>query len=298
MARPASTNDDSFSGVSAVQRAWGTSGRLEPHRYGIETTDEFWGPFWSPEPAAALARRGPAELYRLGAKWNIICMAAGGSFVSTPDAARALGVTVQHVRRLADSGDLVRVARGLIDRDSLESYIAGRHGGRTRVWSEHTAWAAVAMLSGVYVDWLGPTQASRLRASLRAITDPADLVTQTRDRASLKTYQGHPSALRRLLDELVTVDTTGLGLVGATTDSVDGYLGVDSLDSAVGFFGLQADPTGNVTLRATRFDLGVVRDLAVHGMVLAALDAAASRDPRERGAGERALADALDRFRR
>ena len=45
-------------------------------------------------------------------------MAADGSFVSTPDAARALGVTVQHVRRLADSGDLIRVARGLIDRES------------------------------------------------------------------------------------------------------------------------------------------------------------------------------------
>jgi hypothetical protein len=225
-------------------------------------------------------------------------MAVGASFVSTQDASRALGVTVQHVRRLADSGDLVRVARGLIDRDSLESYIAGRHGGRTRVWAEHTAWAAVAMLSGTHVDWLGTTQTSRLRASLRGITDPADLVTQTRDRASLRTYRGHPSALRRLLDELVTVDSTGLGLVGDATDSVDGYLDVDSVGSAAGFFGLQADPSGNVTLRATRFDLGVVRDLAAHGVVLAALDAATSRDPRERGVGERALADALDRFRR
>lgn len=225
-------------------------------------------------------------------------MAVGTFFVSTPDAARALGVTVQHVRRLADSGELIRVARGLIDRDSLESYIAERNGGRTRVWAEPTAWAAVAMLSGVPVDWLGSTQTSRLRASLRAITEPADLVTRTRDRARIRTYQGHPSALRRLFDEVITVDMTGLGLVGATRDSVDGYLDVHKMDSTVGFFGLQADPAGNVTLRATGFDLGVVRDLAVHGVVLAALDAATSRDPRERGAGERALAEALDRFRR
>lgn len=225
-------------------------------------------------------------------------MATDGAFLSTPDAARALGVTVQHVRRLADSGELTRVARGLIDRDSLERYLAARHGGRTRVWAEHTAWGAIAMLSGMHAHWVGPTQASRLRAALRALTDPADLVTRTRDRARTETYQGHPSALRRLLDELVTVDATGLGLVGTRTDSVDGYLDVDTVDSTTRLFGLRADPSGNVTLRATRFDLGVVRDLAVHGVVLAALDAATSRDPRERGVGGRALAEALDRFRR
>lgn len=224
-------------------------------------------------------------------------MAVGASFVSTQDAARALGVTVQHVRRLADSGDLVRVARGLIDRDSLESYIAERQGGRTRVWAEHTAWAAVAMLSGGHVDWLGPTQASRLRASLRAMTDPRDLVTQTRDRATLRTYRAHPSALHRLLDELVIADTTGLGLAGARVDFIDGYLDVAALEPTERSFALEPDPSGNVALRATGFDLDVVRDLAGSGGLLAALDAATSRDPRERGLGERAIAEALERFR-
>lgn len=118
-------------------------------------------------------------------------MASEGSFVSTQDAADTLGVSVQHVRRLADSGDLTRAARGLIDRDSLDRYLAERHGGRTRVWSEHTAWGAVALLSGVHVDWLGPAQASRLRASLRALTDPVDLVIQTRARARSQAYHGH-----------------------------------------------------------------------------------------------------------
>lgn len=225
-------------------------------------------------------------------------MAVGASFVSTQDAARALGVTVQHLRRLADSGDLVRVARGLIDRDSLESYIAERHGGRTRVWAEHTAWAAVAMLSGVHIDWLGPTQASRLRASLRAMTDPVDLVTRTRDRATLRTYRAHPSALHRLLDELVIADATDLGLVGARVDFIDGYLDVAELEPTERSLALEPTPSGNVALRATGFDLGVVRALAGYGGVLAALDAATSRDPRERDVGERALAEALDGFRR
>lgn len=225
-------------------------------------------------------------------------MASDDAFVSTTDAARALGVTVQQVRRLADSGELSRVARGLINRDSLERYLAERQGGRTRVWAEHTAWGAIAILSGMYPDWLGPSQTSRVRAWLRAITDPTDLVAQTRDRANVHIYQGHPSALRRLLDDLVTTDAAPLGLVGTRPDAVDGYLSTDRLDSIVGFFGLRADPAGNVTIRVTSFDIDAVRDLAVHGKVLAALDAATSRDPRERGVGERALAESLAQFRR
>jgi excisionase family DNA binding protein len=225
-------------------------------------------------------------------------MASSEGFVSTTEAARTLGVTVQHVRRLADSGELTRVARGLINRDSLERYLLERQGGRTRVWAEHTAWGAIAILSGMHPDWLGPSQTSRVRASLREITDPAALVAQTRDRASVHVYQAHPSALQRLLDDLVTTDATRLGLVGTQPDHVDGYLSADRLDSTVGFFGLREEPTGDVTIRATHFDTNAVRAITMHGDVLAALDAATSRDPRERGVGERALAEALAQFRR
>lgn len=143
--------------------------------------------------------------------------------MSTVEAARVLSVTVHQVRRLAASDELTRVARGLIDRDSLERYLAERQGGRSRVWAEHTAWGAIAVLSGMYAEWLGPAQASRVRGWLREVTDPADLVAQTRDRSDLHPYQGHPSALRRLLDELVTTDASGLGLVDSRPDSVDGY---------------------------------------------------------------------------
>lgn len=244
------------------------------------------------------ANASARTVYRLGAKWNIICMTSGEAFVSTTEAAHALGVTVQHVRRLADSGDLTRVARGLVDRDSLERYLVERQGGRTRVWAEHTAWGAIAMISGMYPDWLGPSQASRVRAWLREVTDPADLVAQTRDRASVHIYQGHPSVLRRLLDDLVSPDPSGLGLVGSRPDTLDGYLPSDRLSSTVGFYGLRAEPSGNITIRATRFDINIVHDMTVQGSALAALDAATSRDPRERGVGERVLAEALDRFRR
>ncbi|WP_460707029.1 type IV toxin-antitoxin system AbiEi family antitoxin domain-containing protein [Myceligenerans halotolerans] len=40
---------------------------------------------------------------------------AGGRFLSIEETANALGVSTRHARRLADSGAITRVARGLID---------------------------------------------------------------------------------------------------------------------------------------------------------------------------------------
>ena len=225
-------------------------------------------------------------------------MTTGVEFISTLEAARALGVSVQQVRRLAAAGELTRVAHGVINRDSLDRHMAQRQGGRTRVWAPHTAWGAIAMLSGMQADWLSPTQASRIRAWLRGAADAADLITQTRDRASVKTYYGHPAAVGRLLDELVTTDEQGLGLVSPSPGAVDGYLAMNRLDDIVDFFGLRHDPGGIVTIRATTIGIRAVRDVNNHGVVLAALDAATSTDPRRRGVGERALTVALDRYRR
>lgn len=225
-------------------------------------------------------------------------MSSNGGFVSTEEAARTLGVTVQHVRRLADSGELSRIARGLIDRTSVERYLAERQGGRTRVWAENTAWGAITMLSGMHADWLGSVQGSRLRSVLRAMTDPTELVSRTRDRAVVHVYTGHSSALGRMLHALVTTEASGLGLARSRTDRVDGYLAANELDSTVRRLGLREDLGGNITVRATNFSMDVVLDLASRSVVLAALDAATSLDPRERGVGERALGEALDRYRR
>ncbi|MCW2545874.1 MAG: hypothetical protein JWN96_334 [Mycobacterium sp.] len=222
-------------------------------------------------------------------------MASGAGFVSTEEAAHTLGVTVQHVRRLAESNDLTRVARGLMDRTSVERYASQRQGGRTRVWAEHTAWGAIALLSGMRADWLGAAQASRVRTTLGDLTDAAEFVTRTRDRASVRIYAGHSSVLGQTHD-LVSTDQSALGLVRSATDRVDGYLAVGELDSTVERLGLIEDSGGNITLRATGFDLDIVRGLASKGAVLAALDAATSLDPRERGVGERALAEALARY--
>lgn len=221
-----------------------------------------------------------------------------GDFLSTEEAAHALGVTVQHVRRLADSGELTRMARGLIDHASLDRYVAEHRGGRTRVWAEQTAWGAIALLTGETPWWLGQVQTSRLRATIRRIKEPAELVARTRDRAKVHTYAGHPASLVRLKEAIAVTHLSVLGLAvePADSDRLEGYLAVSALDSTVRSLGLREDPTGNIVIRATGFDFAIVKHLAAHSMTLAALDAATSLDPRVRGVGERALAEILESF--
>lgn len=224
-------------------------------------------------------------------------MALASNLMTIQDAARVLGVSDRHVNRLLDSGELVRVARGLVDRHSVESYRSQARGGRKRVWAERTAWAAIALLSGEHPSWLGQVQVSRLRSVLRVAT-VEDLVVRCRDRADVRVYTGHSSVASRLASAVAHVDTARLGLVGVNVDTtVDGYLPADRLDTVVRQYVLREDPAGRYVLRVTEFDFAVVTRLAVATPVLAALDAATSTDPRVRGVGERALDDALMRFR-
>lgn len=241
-------------------------------------------------------------------------MTMGGDFYTTEGAARLLGVTARRVRQMLDEGDLVRAARGLVDATSVEHHrVRTGERRRTRAWAEHTAWGAIALLSDVFPDWLGATQVSRLRGALHEVS-VLDLVTRTRDRAVPRTYRAHPAAVHRFRDDVVLTDSSALGLVdgigggevalsgfnaGAAPDRIRGYYPASHLDAAVRLFGLQEEPTGNVIVRATDFDIAIVRDLAATKLpVLTALDAATSLDPRERGMGLGTLQMALDLYHR
>jgi hypothetical protein len=206
-------------------------------------------------------------------------------FVAATDAARRLGVTTRQVQYLVARGDLRAVARGLIDRASLDRHIATRQGSRRRAWSETTAWAAATILSDLPAPWLGPTQHSRLKSTLRRLT-AVELVSRTRGRAHVHRYQGHSRAAKRLRDELV--DTSGaaaaLGLTEAA-DRVDGYVAAHELNKLVARHALIDDADGQYTLRATEMDLATVRALAENAPVLGALDLAESLDIRERQTG-------------
>lgn len=212
--------------------------------------------------------------------------------VGVGEAAKRLGVTTRQVQHLAARGELHLVARGLIDRTSIDRHLATRQGSRRRAWSELTAWGAVAILSDQETPWLGRTQRSRLKGYLRHLT-ATEMVGRARNRAQVHRYEGHSKAADQLRHDIV--DTSGaaqeLGLAG--TDRVDGYVAAQDLREIVTRHALAESPDGQYTLRATTMDLDAVRTLADSSHVLAALDLAESLDVRERRAGLDALDTAL-----
>ncbi|GAA4742896.1 hypothetical protein GCM10023350_29510 [Nocardioides endophyticus] len=172
----------------------------------------------------------------------------------------------------------------------------GERQGRTRAWAEHTAWGAVAILSSRDADWLGTTQASRLRSALREIDDVDDLLTRMRDRAQVHTFEAHRAALPRLRELITSTNLRLLGITDAVDDSVDGYLAEADLDGVVRTLGLRTATDGTAVLRTTGFEIDTVRDLVATSTV-AALEAATSTDPRLRGAGRRTLGELLEAYR-
>ncbi len=226
-------------------------------------------------------------------------MSTGADLLTTRQVSHLLGVEERQVRFLAESGAITRVARGVFDRTSVERYRAVRGSGRTRTWAERTAWVAIAMLSGPVggnLLGLGDAQTYRLRATLREITDPSDLVIRLRDRATVTTWSGHRSVTDRVREDLVLPGRKRLGLV--EDDSVvDGYIHSDRASDIVRRYRLLDDTTGSITLRYTSIDTGFIKRLATHSTTLAAVDAATALDPRERGVGEQVLTRKLQLFR-
>ena len=223
-------------------------------------------------------------------------MASRGDFLTTHEVSDLLGIESRQVRGLAETGAITRIARGVFDRTSVERYRLERGSGRTRTWAEHTAWGAIALLSNAAPLGLGDTQRSRLRATLREITDPTELTVRLRDRAVVTTCSGHRSVAERLRAELVIPGRQRLGLVEDET-VLDGYVHADQFADLVRRYRLIEDPAGPIVLRSTPTDIDFVRYLAAFNRTLAAVDAATSLDPRERGVGERNLLSRLELFR-
>jgi hypothetical protein len=218
------------------------------------------------------------------------------SMLGVSEAADRLGVSTRQVQHLVASGELGQVARGYVDTSSVDRFLAVRGGGRTRAWSEKTAWGAVALLSGTDASWLGESQRSRLRLRLREVSVEA-LVARARDRAVVRRYAGHPSAVGRVRAATVSTHLAARRLGLADANVVDAYVAADVLDEVVRGHGLVADGAGSFTLRATTVDMEVVAKLARSGDALVALDLAESLDVRERSTGVRALEHSLAAFR-
>lgn len=211
------------------------------------------------------------------------------------EAARRLDLSERQVERLVRAGELVKVHRGLVDERSLALHQARiRRPGRG--WDEATAWAAIAILTGQRADWLGQTQRSRLRSTLKKLS-AQDVVARARNRAHVHRLGGLDSAIRRAAGEIVDAHAHDADLGLAGSGRVDGYVATMDLSGLLQRLRLHEDLDGRLTLRATAFDIDIVRSLAGGGHVVAALDLAESTDPRERRAGLDALDAALHGLR-
>ncbi|MDP3894984.1 hypothetical protein, partial [Nocardioides sp.] len=124
------------------------------------------------------------------------------SLLAVSEAANRLGVSTRQVQHLVARGELLSLARGVVDETSVERLLAVRRGSHTRAWAESTAWAGVALLSGREAGWLGESQRSRLRGRLRGM-GADELVDRARGRARVSRYVAHRSAGERLRAELV-----------------------------------------------------------------------------------------------
>lgn len=218
------------------------------------------------------------------------------TLLAVAEAAERLGVTTRQVQHLAAQGDIQMVARGVVDGTSVDRHLALHATTHRRAWSEMTAWAAVALLSGFAPEWLGASQVSRLKGRLRLLS-AAQLVERARERARVTRYVGHSRGGERLAAELVTASRSSAAVGLADTGDVDGYLAGADVAALIRRHGLRRDDEGRVTLRATSADMEMVEGLAEASPVLSALDLAESLDAREREAGLRVLDEALERFR-
>lgn len=201
--------------------------------------------------------------------------------LSLTEAADRIGVSQRQVRNLAAGGDITLIARGVVDADSVSTFLRDRGVVARRVWNEETAWAAIGLLAGIDVSWLGASQTSRLRKQVSGM-DAAELTSRMRNRATTNRFEGHRSVVGKVAEELVR----GSALIGdlAVERGVDGYLDEDRLADLVDRFRLRAASGGTITVRGTHH-LDRAQEIASRDAeLLAAVDLATSVDAREREA--------------
>lgn len=231
--------------------------------------------------------------------WHyLVNMITAHDYMTTEEVSDLLGVEARRVRVLAENDNITRIAHGVYLRTSVERYHAERGTSRTRTWSEHTAWGAIALLCGIPTAGLPDTQEYRLRAALRQITDPLELATRLRDRSSVHICAGDRSVPPRIRHDLVVPSRTSLGLADDIT-RVDGYVNSSDVAALLRKYRLDdTDDAGAITLRVTDEPRARIAHLVERSAdTLPAVDAATSLDSTERERGLEVLAWKLDRYR-
>lgn len=171
--------------------------------------------------------------------------------------------------------------------------LGGQARGRGRPWAPGTAWAALWMASGLDAEWADRQTRYRIARRLGAAT-PEGLAWACRGRAEVRRFRGAESFLGPLRSRLALTGASALeparDLLAPSAGVVDGYCAGRDLGALVDEFFLVDDPAGNVTLRATGFEL-IAPGGAMPPAVVGA-DLLESANPREAAAG-RAILDEL-----
>jgi hypothetical protein len=124
-----------------------------------------------------------------------------------------------------------------------------------------------------------------------------ELIGRARERAEVRAYESYDFLVPAVKKQLVVVNRRNLGLADSRRDQVDGYIDTDALGQLEKRYGLRRDSRGTMVLRATTFDVRVIKRIVARGNgALAALDAAGSMDARAHGVGSRALGTYLAEF--
>jgi excisionase family DNA binding protein len=217
-------------------------------------------------------------------------------WMSTADAAQALGLTADRVRRLIASGTLASCQVGgryLVRRDDVEARVeSGAPAGRP--FSPRRAWALILLADGIGPSGLDAVTRSKLGAVLRE-RDLWSLRSGLGSRAERRDLRAHSSDLVRLESEDGIVLTggrhareAGLGLV-APDAPVELYVDARSADWLVARYALRPSERPNVRLRVLPDGVAGWLEGRVAPRLAVALDLAEDRDPRAQAAAREAL---------
>lgn len=217
--------------------------------------------------------------------------------VSSREAARTLGISVQRVRALARAGRLPAVKVGhrwVVDRLS-----PGHHERRSgRPLSPQSAWGVLALLSGSHPGWIHASSVSRLRRRLKNNEWAVRALERSQSRARIERFRFLPSDLAKLREE------PGLVLSGLSAltpdfdiveahDRLDAYVDARKLDSLrLRYRPAPGNTDANVTLRVPSQPWIMTCSRAPAPVVAA--DLLEDRDARVSRAGRNALRRLLD----
>lgn len=217
--------------------------------------------------------------------------------MTVAEAAERLGRSKMSIHRLIGSRQLMTAGTAgksiLIEPSSVER-LAATGTRRGRAWTQRTAWAALALLSGQDPTWISSSEKSRLKRRLRTL-DATAVCSLARHKDHTIRYRATREAVDRLNEHLIasgtsamrdrsTAETFGMSGGGGIAE---GYVMAGDAQALANAFGLVEDPDGNAIIHEVELKEPFAEGYAPVAAV--AVDLMGSLATRERSAGRRVI---------